>query len=245
MTKRRLCVFFCSPYYDTSLISDDIARLYEIVNDDDCAPFDLLLETSGGETDAAEGITAMLRKINRDFRVIVPSRAKSNGTVICLASHSIVMGVTSELGPIEPFLRGTPVSILSMSEYKNIDFSLHQAAHFALKQTSKLATDLLISGMLSGKVDKDKIVKDIVDKLCTRDLFHSHGSVINCDAAENLGLNIVNLPQSDEVWKRYWLLHNMYCYDSHTRGIGKFFEGRTLSKSILGNDPQASNGSET
>ena len=235
LTGRQLCVYSCSNYFRTSFSTDDVGRLFEIVNSTDGQAFDLLLETSGGDTDATEGLVSMLQEINRNFRVVVPSRAKSNGTVICLASKSIVMGVTSELGPIEPFLNNRPVSILMDPYYKRTNFVLHKAAVDAFNQTSKLADSLLKEGMLSELAENER--KSIVKKLCTRDHFHSHGSVINANEAKELGLSVDYLPASSEIWKRLWLLHGLYAHDSVQQKIGKFFEGRSRSLSIRGDDP--------
>jgi ClpP class serine protease len=235
LTGRRLCTYFCSSYFDTSLTADDKGRLLEIVNTDGRKPFDLLLETAGGETDATEGLVEMLRDVNPDFRVIVPSRAKSNGTVIGLAAKEIVMGATSELGPIEPSLNNRPVSVLMTDEFKRHNFPLYKAGHDAFLQTKKLATTLLKSGMMKGRSKRD--LTEAINKLCTRDHFHSHGSVISGTEAQKLGLKIRMMNPDDELWKRYWLLHSMYAFDSAVRGVGKFFEGNKLSLAISGNDP--------
>jgi hypothetical protein len=211
-----------------------------VVSADEGAPFDLLLETSGGDTDATEGLISMLRDINHDFRVIVPSRAKSNGTVICLAAKEIVMGVTSELGPIEPSLHDRPASLLMTKEYKETNFPLYKAGLDAFKQTKKLASHLLESGMMQN-VSKSRR-EAAIRKLCTRDHFHSHGSVINCAEALDLGLTVRKLEPSDELWRRYWLLYNMYAFDSAVRGVGKYFEGNKMSRAILGDDPKKTGG---
>jgi Serine dehydrogenase proteinase len=238
ITRRRLCVYFSSPYIDTSLYWEDIPRLYEVVNADGNTPFDLLLESPGGYTDAAEALISMLRKINPDFRVIVPLRAKSNATLICLASRKILMGAPSELGPLEPSINGIPVSILQEQENKEKDFDLWRLASDALKQTESLATEYLRVGMMASNTDEER--KDVVDALCTRAKFHSHGSVIDYDQAKSLKLGVEKA--EDSLWKRVWLLHSIYARDSDAHGIGKFFEGRVNSRVIAGRDPKVENG---
>ena len=240
LTKRRLCVYFCNPYIETPLSDEDVARLYEIVNADKRAPFDLMLETAGGETDATEGLVSMLREISGDFRVIVPSRAKSNGTMICLAGTEIVMGPPSELGPVEPFLAHVPTSILMTPEYKDIDYVLHRAGIDASRQTKELADRLLRTGMMKRASKKQR--SETVQKLCTRDHFHSHGSVINAAEAHALGLKVRSLTGEDPLFSRCWLLNRMYAFDCKLRKIGKIFEGRMNSRSIFGEDPQYGNG---
>ena len=63
---------------------------------------DLLLQSPGGDIDKAENIVYMCRNRFSSFRVIVPESAKSAATLIALAADSIIMGYTSELGPIDP-----------------------------------------------------------------------------------------------------------------------------------------------
>src|SRR5258708_21219290 len=65
---------------------------------------DLLIETPGGYTDPTEKIASLLGTLAADLRVIVPCRAKSNGTMLALVGSNIVMGPASELGPADPFI---------------------------------------------------------------------------------------------------------------------------------------------
>src|ERR1700734_2725464 len=55
---------------------------------------DLLLQTSGGDVDAADKIVRILRKRVGEtgmLRVVVPDYAKSAGTLLALGAHFIVM----------------------------------------------------------------------------------------------------------------------------------------------------------
>lgn len=62
----------------------------------------LLLYTRGGETLAAWSIGNLIRQFCEHFEVIVPSKAHSAGTLICLAADVIVMTKQATLGPIDP-----------------------------------------------------------------------------------------------------------------------------------------------
>jgi len=68
--------------------------------------FDLLLQSPGGDIDAAEKIVYMCREIGGEFRVIIPEYAKSAATLIALASDQVIMGLASEIGPIDAQLTG-------------------------------------------------------------------------------------------------------------------------------------------
>ena len=205
--------------------------MVELMSDLKGSPVDLMLETSGGLTDAAEAVISLLKNSVDDFRVIVANAAKSNGTLIALAARSIVMGATSELGPIEPSLGGIPCSILEMVEVASTNFPMHMLGKFALKQSRNVATQLLKKGMLSGKSDIE--IGAVVDALATRDKFPSHGSVVDHKEALELGLVIDYLPPEDAVWQRIWLLYCMFDYDCRKAKYLKMFEGRARSLALV------------
>lgn len=47
-------------------------------------------------------LVVLIDQITRELVVIVPELAKSAATILALGAHSIVMGPTSDLGPIDP-----------------------------------------------------------------------------------------------------------------------------------------------
>jgi membrane-bound ClpP family serine protease len=147
---RRLIVYFANHYVASEINHRDVAIMPEVLHDLKGAPIDLLLETGGGATDATEGLVSLITNTIPDLRVFVPNAAKSNGTLLCLASRSIVMGTTSELGPIEPSVNGIPSTILARDEIKAQNFPLHMFGLYALQQTMALAKTLLANGMMKG-----------------------------------------------------------------------------------------------
>ncbi|MFV1655253.1 MULTISPECIES: SDH family Clp fold serine proteinase [unclassified Phaeobacter] len=231
-TERRLIVYFANRYADACEINiGDISYITELVGDLDGKPTDLLLNTGGGQTDATEAIVSLLQSTIDDLRVIVPHSAKSNGTMICLAASKIVMGAPSELGPIDPYLNGTPTSILAEPTVAAQNFALHKLAMYAIEQTKKLAKSLLSGGMMSGRPEAE--IDETIRKLASRDEFFSHGSVIDHVEAENLGLEVEYLPQDDVLWQKLWLLYSMYAHDAGQSGVVKIFEGRSISTAVL------------
>jgi Serine dehydrogenase proteinase len=100
-TRRRLICFVSSPY--AGITRDLIPIFGDLLEDigerDD---LDLLLNSLGGDIDAAEKLVIMCRAHCKGFRVIVPESAKSAATMMACAGDSIVMGYASELGPIDP-----------------------------------------------------------------------------------------------------------------------------------------------
>lgn len=235
-TGRRLAVYFANRFKDESQIDQgDIAYMAELLGDVGGAPLDLLIETNGGATDATEALVSLIQSTVTDLRVIVVNAAKSNGTMICLAAREIVMGPTSELGPIDPSLNGIPASILVEPPIAAQNYPLHRLAAYAIKQTEKLATSLLKNGMLQGKTDPEIAV--VVKSLSTKDVFHSHGSVIDHREAAGLGLKVTFLSQDDELWRRLWLLHCMYSHDLTAAHHLKVFEGERRSTTVAAPKP--------
>jgi Serine dehydrogenase proteinase len=63
---------------------------------------DLFLFTNGGDTLAGFGIVNKIREFCEQFGVLVPFKALSCGTLICLGADQIVMNEMGTLSPIDP-----------------------------------------------------------------------------------------------------------------------------------------------
>src|SRR6266536_1877173 len=63
---------------------------------------DLFLYTRGGTTDSVWPLVALLREYCDRLTVIVPFRAHSAGTLICLGADEVIMSEFAELSPIDP-----------------------------------------------------------------------------------------------------------------------------------------------
>src|SRR3990167_10922283 len=62
----------------------------------------LFLYTSGGDMLAPIRIVKLIRNHCDQFEVLVPYKAHSAGTLICLGADTIVMGKLGELTPVDP-----------------------------------------------------------------------------------------------------------------------------------------------
>lgn len=229
-TKRRLVVYFANRYERAEIDSRDSALMAEALGDLNGEPVDLLLETIGGQTDATEALISLVQSTVKDLRVVVANAAKSNGTLLCLASKCIVLGATSELGPIEPSVQGIPCSVLEQPQVAAQNFALHMAGKYALQQTRTLAKTLLETGMMKDKTAEE--IADTVDLLASRKKYHSHGSVISHREAKAIGLAVEYLPPDDLLWQRLWLLYSMYDFDCRKSRYLKVFEGQARSTAI-------------
>jgi ATP-dependent protease ClpP protease subunit len=234
-TGRELLAYFteCDRTHAQIDQTDDI-YLSELLSDRRSENIDLLIETNGGMTDATEKVCAVLRNSGVDLRVIVPRRAKSNGTVVAFCGRAIVMGNDSELGPIDPtiMVQGNPIPCDYIVKAQNVnDQILIQMAKSAIRQTRKLAKQLLETGMLEGA--PDATLEDLLNKLASRDTYHSHGSVIDATESSRLGLKVDHLQPADPLWRKMWLLRTMYSFDCRQRGYAKLFEARRISSPIV------------
>lgn len=234
ITGRTLLVYFALMTDQRAQISlGDEVYFTEMLRDSKGGPVDLLIETPGGYTDPTEKIASLLRTLAPDLRVIVPCRAKSNGTMLALVGSNIVMGPASELGPADPFISLGPNNIVPahfLIGVQNVDAIFVQAAQHAIAQTMKLAETLLTTGMMKGKQPSE--ITSVVQAIASRQQYPSHGSVIDADEALRLGLSVTKLGSDDDLWQRLWLLRCMYEHDIRRAGAIKIFEGPSISNSL-------------
>lgn len=223
-TGRDLVVYFTVPEHG-QISFPDADDISEVLSDAATGKLDLLINTPGGNVDACEKLISVLRHRTSDYRVVIPSWAKSAGTIISLSASEIVMGVNSELGPIDPQFAGIPGQFIA--DDPNRPYFEQMIAKTAIERTKKLAQQVLQRGMLCEA--EPETVEELVRKLGSADSYGSHGAVIDHSEAKNLGLNVKYLPPDDDLWKRIWLLYCMYDHDCRVRRHSKVFEGRRFS----------------
>lgn len=88
----------------TTVIGDDAVRvLYpnlEAIGN--CEQLDLFLYSRGGTTLAPYRMVQLMREYCKKLCVLVPYRAHSAATLLCLGADEIVMGRLGELSPVDP-----------------------------------------------------------------------------------------------------------------------------------------------
>lgn len=85
-------------------IAPDIIPVFydQLKNIDKKDKIDLILYTKGGDVLTALRLVELIYEFTDNFSVIVPYKAYSSGTLICLGASEIVMGRMSELSPVDP-----------------------------------------------------------------------------------------------------------------------------------------------
>lgn len=102
--------------------------------------FALLLSSPGGSGLAAERIINLCRSYSGsgDYQVIVPGKAKSAATMICLGASNVIMSETSELGSIDPQMRYVEKKQVKRFSVYNIVKSYEELFSKAVKEKGNL-----------------------------------------------------------------------------------------------------------
>jgi len=228
-TQRELIV--CFSRLDQSISETDSNDLYEMLQGVKGEQIDILLHTPGGYVDAVEKFITVLKYLKPDFRVIIPSWAKSGRTLIALGSRKILLGVNSELGPVDPQINLPDFGVVP-AEYVSKDSSqpqlLSAIATGMFERAKSLAEKYLTDGMLGGE-EKVKLIPGVLAKLSSSTGYGSHGAVVDYQEACCLGLEVEWMPPESDLWKRVWLLTCLYQADAERDDLGKIFEGATFS----------------
>jgi len=194
---------------------------------------DFLLHTPGGDIDAAEKLVQLFwDKVGQDgtLRVIVPQHAKSAGTLIAIGADTIVMGSTSELGPIDPQIAGDREGVTySVQHYiaatenlraqvnadpndraaevllAQIDPVKYEVAVSQRRRARQLAESNLKRGMFRRSPSTANVT-EIGGKLLDSKTWLSHGQMIDRDTASSMGLDVTAMDSSDPEWQAWWAL---------------------------------------
>ena len=91
------------PTLETKIHSEILPFFYNLLKGKkNGQPIDLFLYTVGGITTAAWGISNLLNEFSPHYNVLVPYKALSAGTLICLGAKEIVMTELGQLSPVDP-----------------------------------------------------------------------------------------------------------------------------------------------
>lgn len=215
---------------------------------------DLILHTPGGELPATESIIDYLHRMFGDnIRVIVPQIAMSAGTLIACASKEILMGTHSNLGPIDPQVRGVPAYgvieefRVAAEEIKEDPSKVHvwrpilskyhptflSQCQNAIKHGSEVALYHLEKTMLKGMKSKQTRAKRIVEGLTDYSGNGSHAKHIHINDCKKLGLKVKNLEKDPELQDIVLTVHHAFMNTFMNTNSFKIIEnhlGRALVK---------------
>lgn len=206
---------------------DDVMPLQEVLKGiPPNAPIELVISSGGGLPDTVEKLRDMCRDGRAGFTTVVPNYAKSAATLWCLGSDKILMGPTSELGPIDPqmFRNGAYLPAhahiqafakltkeinergnLLPSDFPvlaNVDIAFLEFCEQQINRSKELARQWLTP--LIGAEAAERVAHELSAGRYTA----SHGQPIDAAEALAMGLfTVMKVPESDEVWRLYWELY--------------------------------------
>ncbi len=228
--------FFTSFTYAVTIEDNDADMLEGILQKCDLSKgFALLLSSPGGSGLAAERIINICRSYSgtEEYTVIIPGKAKSAATMICLGASKMIMGKTSELGTIDPQIvveedgKVKWFSVFNIvrsyedlfgravKEKGNLQPYLQQLANYdereiaefksALSLSEDIAIKALKTGMLSN-LSKEKIKRQIKIFL-TPEKVKVHGRPIYAQDAIDCKLKM----EIRDVKEKFWsLVYEIY-----------------------------------
>lgn len=239
MTGRRLLVYHASMQHQAGIMTgSDLNSVVDLCDDlgSQRVAADLMLHTPGGDANAAELILNTIHQRANSVRVIVPRAAKSAGTLVAMGATVIVMGVASELGPVDPqipvivggILRYLPAQAI-VDSYDELVRLLNQAqasgqpgAAYAtvLQQLNPAFVDEARRQIAHSKAMGERWLvramypndaaraKGIMDRLGDANIHKSHGRMIDAKMArDEIGLRVRILPARNQLWRALWRLH--------------------------------------
>lgn len=209
----------------------------------------LLLDSPGGDGETAIRLVRSAQARCRQLTVLVPNQAKSAGTILLMGAHHILMGPTSDLGPVDPqfahpdrqglysakdliaavehaeaAIADTPDTYpLYASLLADVTAVMVQQARSALDRTEDLVKEALASNGDRDEEDVEEIAAALKQTLV--DLPTNHGAVFGAADARKVGLPVVEIDPDSQQWKLIWLLWTKYfVLDSAV------YEGRSASQ---------------
>jgi membrane-bound ClpP family serine protease len=194
----------------------------------------LLLDTPGGDGETAVRLVRSAQARCRELTVIVPNQAKSAGTLLVMGAHQILMGPTSDLGPVDPqfpmpdrpglYSAKDLIAAVENAEEalaRNPDsYPLHvslladftgvmvEQARSALDRSDDLVKEALRSHPDRGEDEVETLALALQEKLI--DLPQDHGAVFGPTDVEEAGLPVVHADPRGTRWKAIWHLWARY-----------------------------------
>lgn len=193
----------------------------------------VMLDTPGGHGETAIRLVRQAQARCNELTVIVPDRAKSAGTLFALGAHRILMGPTSDLGPVDPQIR---LADGSFSAAKAIIDAVKYAEHAVQDHPETYPLHASLLGNLTAvqvqlarneldhsgaqlraalracpgrsSDDIETLAEKLEDRLVNEP--QSHGAIVSAQDADELGLPVTELPPSDPQWQSIWRLWAKY-----------------------------------
>ena len=160
----------------------------------------MLIDSGGGDIDAASKIVKIIRSRCKKYITMVPYYAKSAATLLALGADEIIMCESGELGNLDPLVRDpvTGLFVPASSIGEAIDFIQNiKDPLIKLSMTDKMPPLLIGAYNVARKVSK-QYLEEIFEKYENKnelikiftEKYISHGYPLTREYCKNLGLPI-------------------------------------------------------
>ncbi len=218
-----------------AIFPESITFFEELIADaDPNEALHLLLDTPGGDGETAVRLARSAQARCTELTVIVPNQAKSAGTLLAMGAHHILMGPTSDLGPVDPqfqsptdgglysakdliaavdhaekSIAAKPDSYpLHVSLFADVSAVMVQQARSALERSGDLVKEALRSQPDRDESEVEAVAAAVKEKLI--DLPKDHGAVFDAGDAAKAGLPVIKADPGKDQWRLIWLLWAKY-----------------------------------
>lgn len=234
---RTLVTFFTSFNHPVQMEDADCDALEAMLQKADLKKgLALMVSSPGGNGLAAERIVNVCRAYSgtKDYWAIVPGKAKSAGTIVCMGASKILMSCSSELGPVDPQIftvedgRGKAFSLHNLVQtYKKLfngaaktkgrlepylqQLSKYDSREIAtyealIQLANDIAQKVLSTGMMKGQTSA-AIKRKIEIFLNPAAGTLAHGRPIFVAEAKRCGLNCDEIDVKSDLWQAIYELY--------------------------------------
>ncbi len=217
-----------------AIFSYGITLFEELIYDaDPNQDLHFLLYTPGGEGETAVRLVRSAQARCRELTVVVTDLAKSAGTLLALGAHHILMGPTSDLGPVDPQFQLPDGSLASakaiIAAVEEASAKVQQAPDTYPIHASLLSdvTALMLQQARAALARSDDLLEEAIrsnpdrtEEQCTalrRALKEpligkpqSHDAIFGAQEATAAGLPVLQADPRSRQWELLWRLWAKY-----------------------------------
>jgi len=206
---------------------------------------DLILHTPGGSIAATQSIVNYLHRMFRsDIRAVVPQIAMSAGTMIACSCREILMTKHSNLGPIDPHLRGVPAYGV-ITEFRRACREIKKDAsripvwnsiigqyrptflsqcENAIKRSNEFVSEQLESVMFARSKDAKRKAIAVVRRLTDYRGNKAHDRHIHIEECKQMGLRVIEVEEDQTLQDLLLTVHHCYMHSLMNTASFKMIE---------------------
>lgn len=206
---------------------------------------DLILHTPGGSIGATHSLVDYLQRMfGTNIRAIIPQIAMSAGTMIACCCRKILMARHSNLGPIDPHVRGIPAQGV-IEEFKQAceevstdpskiplwqvivgqyEPTFLSRCSNAIAWSNDFVTDQLARTMFEGEADAQAKAEQIVASLSDYGKNRTHERHIHFDECLELGLKVELIENEQPLQDLVLTVHHCFMHSVQNTGAIKMIE---------------------